>query len=118
MKSYVAAKIHGIRVTAKSVKYHGSIGVSRTLLDAVGIEPYEKVHVVNLTNGARWTTYAIPLDEEGAFSLNGGGARLGEHGDECVIMTYVQSPVFRGAPVIHLDDKNHIVTRLRYDAGT
>lgn len=114
MKTFVSAKLHGIRVTDKSVEYHGSVSICPKLLAAAGIEQYEQVHVVNLNNGNRWVTYAIE-GEIGAFTLNGGGARLGEIGDSCVVMTYdlllpLPAP-FRDAPlasVIFCDERNAI----------
>lgn len=120
MRTYVVAKLHGIHVTAKSVAYHGSIGIDRSLLAAVGIAPYEQVHVVNLNNGARWVTYALPLDEIGAFSLNGGGARLGELGDSCVVMAYAVSDGYEPAAVAHCGIDNRVTRTLHYevpDAG-
>ncbi len=114
MRTFVSGKIHGIRVTSKSVAYHGSVGLSRELLAAVEIQPFEQVHIVNLTTGSRWITYALPLDEPGAFSLNGGGARLGEVGDECVVMSFETRDTYRPAKVVHLNEHNAIKTRLEY----
>lgn len=96
LRSYVTAKIHGIAVTAASVEYHGSVTIAGELLDAAGIDPYERVFVVNLNNGARWDTYAIP-GAPGVFTLNGGSARLGVPGDRCVIMTYGLAEAAPGA---------------------
>jgi aspartate 1-decarboxylase len=115
MKTYVAAKIHGIRVTDKSVEYHGSVAICPELMAASGIEPYEQVHVINLTNGERWVTYAIESDTGGEFSLRGGGARLGEIGDSCVIITYRHESSFSGAKVIHVDERNVIREVMNYD---
>lgn len=107
-RTYVTAKLHGITVTAASVDYHGSVTIGGDLMTEVGIEPYEQVHVVNLSSGQRWVTYAIP----GAglvFELNGGGARLGVVGDRCVVMTYGQADRYPGARVVELADGNVVV---------
>jgi aspartate 1-decarboxylase len=117
VRTFVAAKIHDLRVTDKSVDYHGSISVAADLLDAAGIAPYEQVHVINLTNGARWVTYAIPAPA-GAFTLNGGGARLGEKGDRCVVLTYRQSAAFEGAAVVYCDGANGIRETFLYATPT
>lgn len=103
-------------VTDKSVRYQGSMGIDRNLLEASGIEAYECVDVVNLNTGARWTTYALPVDEEGACSLNGGAARLGEIGDCCIVMTYGLSTQFQGTTVVHCDgtSKNSISKTFQY----
>ena len=107
MRTFVAAKLHGIRVTDKAVRYHGSVSIAAELLAAAGIAPYEQVHVVNLANGQRWITYALPAPAR-TFTLNGGGARLGEIGDECVILTYRQEGAFSGAPIVFCDAQNAI----------
>jgi aspartate 1-decarboxylase len=114
LRTFVGAKIHGIRVTGKSVHYTGSVSISRALMEAASIVPYERVDVVNLNNGARWTTYALEAGE-GEFTLNGGGARLGEIGDPCVVMTYVTvDGRFPGANVVFCDARNRIDSRLHY----
>lgn len=113
MRCYVAAKLHGIQVTGKAVEYHGSVSVCPHLLRAAGIEPYEQVHVVNLSTGARWVTYALEGDP-GAFTLNGGGARMGEVSDRCVLMTFAFSPRFPGAWAVMVGPGNVPVERLRY----
>jgi aspartate 1-decarboxylase len=115
MKTFVSAKIHGIRVTDKSLKYHGSVSICPRLMQAAGIEEYEQVHLVNLSTGDRWVTYAIKA-EEGAFTLNGGGARLGEVGDECVILAYSTCEQFEPANVVFCDPSNRISELHRYGA--
>lgn len=118
MKTWVAAKLHGIRVTDASVDYEGSVSIDAGLMDAVGIEPFEQVHVVNLSTGGRWVTYALPaeLPESGVpqFTLNGGGARLGVAGDECVVMTYTVASEYRPAEVVYLNDANAITGERTY----
>jgi len=114
MRTWVAAKLHGITVTDASVRYHGSVGIDAALMDAAGIEPYEQVHVVNLSTGDRWVTYALPVEQPGAFTLNGGGARLGVPGDECVVMTYRTGVEFHPATVLFLDGDNRVTDRAVY----
>lgn len=114
MKTFVGAKIHGIRVTDKSVEYNGSVSVCQRLLAEAGMEAFERVDVVNLTTGARWTTYLLPDEQHGRFSLNGGGARLGEIGDQCVLMTWNEEESFSGAQVVFCDESNHIRERMSY----
>ena len=113
MRTFIASKIHGIRVTGKGVAYHGSVTVCRALLAAAGIQPYEQVHVVNLRNGARWITYALP-GEEGQFELNGGGARLGEIGDECIVLAYQTAATMKPASVVFVDERNRPADAMAY----
>jgi aspartate 1-decarboxylase len=116
MRTWVAAKLHGLRVTDKAVHYHGSVTIGADLLAAAGIQDFEQVHVVNLANGNRWVTYALP-GPEGAFTLNGGGARLGEVGDPCVVFTFQTGDTREPAPVVFTDETNRIVERVVYGPG-
>ena len=113
MRTFVVAKIHDLTVTDAHLRYIGSVTIDAHLLAAAGIDPYEQVDIVNLNNGARWTTYALPGDP-GVFTLNGGGARLGVIGDRCVVMTYRQAATFPGAHAIFCDGGNRIVRELDY----
>jgi aspartate 1-decarboxylase len=115
MKEYVHAKLHNIVVTGKSINYHGSVTICTALLSASGIEPYQKVDIVNLNTGGRWTTYAVP-GPKGSFELNGGGARLGELGDKCVVITYQSSESFQGAKVIFCNENNDPIESLDYES--
>lgn len=83
------SKIQGARVTRTLLHYQGSITVDAAVLEAAGIEHFEMVHVLNLNNGARAETYAIAGRRGGgAVELNGPAARLGQVGDEVVILSY------------------------------
>jgi aspartate 1-decarboxylase len=116
LRQFVTAKIHGVAVTDASVEYHGSVTVGAELLDAAGIQPYERVFIVNLSNGARWDTYALPGDIA-VFTLNGGSARLGVVGDHCVIMTFGFAEQEPGAAVVFCDDGNAVDDVTSYPAG-
>jgi aspartate 1-decarboxylase len=113
MKNFVGSKIHGIRVTRKSVDYNGSVSICPRLMAASNIEPYEQVHIINLNNGNRWVTYAIQ-GGNAEFCLNGGGARLGEIGDVCVVLTYVLLDKFSSALVIFCREGNDIASEITY----
>lgn len=117
LKQYVAAKLHNIAVTHKNITYHGSAGICRELMRAVGIEPYEAVHIANCRNGKRWTTYAIPEDENHSFKLNGAAGRLGEVGDECIVFTFMTCERYIPAKVICFEGctENKITDSFRYN---
>lgn len=87
MRTFLRAKIHGIKVTDKCLKYDGSQTLPPSLMKKANICKYEQVHVVNVTNGNRWITYAIE-GKEGECILNGAAARLGEVGDELIVLVY------------------------------
>jgi len=114
MKHWVSAKLHGISVTDKSVEYNGSVTICSELMKKAGIENHEKVQIVNLNNGNRWETYAL-AGESGVFSLNGGGARLGEVGDKCVIIAYRTRSAFLDFDVVFCGKDNFITHFIRYE---
>jgi len=87
MRVMLKGKIHRARVTDADIDYEGSITIDRKLMEAADILPYEQVHVLNINNGARLTTYAIE-GEQGEICLNGAAARLVVKGDIVIILAY------------------------------
>src|SRR5215475_15678149 len=76
------AKLHRATVTQADLEYEGSISIDQDLLDAAGILPHEQVDVLNINNGQRFTTYAIPAPRGShTFGINGAAARLAQKGD-------------------------------------
>jgi aspartate 1-decarboxylase len=91
LRTMLCAKLHGARVTDSNLEYRGSITIDRDLLDAVGILPFERVQVLNKSNGHRFTTYAIEgARGRGDVCVNGAAARLVSKGDELLILVYGQ----------------------------
>ncbi|MBE9168343.1 aspartate 1-decarboxylase [Pleurocapsales cyanobacterium LEGE 06147] len=85
------AKLHRVKVTEANVNYVGSITIDRDLMEKVGILPLEEVDVINLNNGKRWSTYAIPGEAgKGDICPNGGAALLCQPGDILIIIAYEQ----------------------------
>jgi aspartate 1-decarboxylase len=83
------AKLHRVKVTQANVNYVGSITIDRDLMDLVGLLPLEEVELVNLNNGKRWSTYALPGERgTGEICPNGGAALLCEPGDLLIIYAY------------------------------
>src|SRR5690606_31429996 len=84
------SKIHRATVTQADLNYVGSITIDQDILDAVGMLPNEKVHVVNNNNGARFETYIIAGERgSGVICVNGAAARLVQKGDIVIIISYV-----------------------------
>ena len=82
-------KIHRATVIQAEVDYVGSITIDAGLLEAAGIMEYEKVAVVDVTNGARLETYTIAGERgSGMICLNGAAAKLINKGDMVIIMAY------------------------------
>lgn len=83
------SKIHRARLTQCDLQYEGSLAIDTDILEAVNMFPYEKILVVNATNGQRLETYAIPAPRGSkVFCLNGAAARCGSVGDTVTIMAF------------------------------
>src|SRR6218665_81380 len=84
-------KIHRAAVTQCDLHYEGSISVDSALLERAGILDHEQVDVLNINNGQRFTTYAIPAPAgSGIIGVNGAAARLAQKGDLVIIIAYAR----------------------------
>jgi aspartate 1-decarboxylase len=82
-------KIHRATVTQADLHYVGSITVDADLLAAANLLPGEQVDVVDVTNGARLTTYAIAGEAgSGQVCINGAAAHLVHPGDIVILIAY------------------------------
>jgi aspartate 1-decarboxylase len=115
MITVLKSKIHRATVTDANLHYVGSITIDRDLLDAAGIFPYELVHIVNVNNGERFSTYAIEgVRGSKEICLNGAAARLVQKGDIVILITYqqmteAQMPTYEPT-VVFVDGQNNIVS--------
>jgi aspartate 1-decarboxylase len=116
MRTMLHSKIHRARVTGVHLDYEGSIAIDSALLKEADILPHEMVHVLNLNNGERFTTYAID-GEPGQVELRGAAARLAQQGDIVIILTYhqmVDEEAREYEPrVVYIDENNHIKKGVR-----
>lgn len=107
------SKLHRATVTQSDLDYEGSISIDRDLMDAAGILPHEQVDVLNINNGARFTTYAIEAPRGSkVIGVNGAAARLVQKNDKVIIVTFGQLPLAEASDwnpnVVLLDDGNLI----------
>nr|WP_221441540.1 aspartate 1-decarboxylase [Jiangella mangrovi] len=107
-------KIHRATVTQADLHYVGSVTVDEDLLDAADLLPGEQVDIVDITNGARLTTYAIAGPRgSGVIGINGAAARLVQPGDLVILISYalVGDAEARDLKprVVHVDAANRIV---------
>jgi len=119
-RTLLSAKIHNCTLTAANINYVGSISIDEVLLKKAGIFLYEQVQVVNIANGERFITYAIPAPaNSGAIELNGAAARLGVVGDRLIIMTYGQFTMEElkcySPTVVIVGEKNQLLEVRHYD---
>jgi len=116
MRTMLKSKIHRARVTGVHLDYEGSIAIDRDLLAEADILPHEQVHILNLNNGQRFTTYAIE-GEKGQVDLRGAAARLAQKGDIVIILTYCQMQDEEARSyeprVVYVDEKNRIKDEIR-----
>lgn len=105
------SKLHQMVVTEANLMYEGSITIDQDLLDAANLLPYEKVQVVNITNGSRLETYTIAGERgSGVCCLNGAAARLTQVGDRIIIISYAEMTPEEAKvhkPVVVVVDENN-----------
>ena len=114
IKKMLIGKIHRATVTGCDLNYSGSITIDQTLMYAAQINAWEQLQVVNLNNGERFETYAIPgKPGNGEILLNGAAARLAQPGDKLIIMSYgwlTPEEIQKLSPkIVLVDNDNHIV---------
>ena len=117
MRIMLKSKIHRVHVTDGNIDYEGSITIDKKLMAEADILPYEQVQVLNINNGARFSTYAIEGQEgSGEICLNGAAARLAVKGDTVIILSYChvsEEEAHNITPkLVYVDAKNAIVKGL------
>ncbi len=89
--SMFKSKLHQMKVTEANLMYEGSITIDEELLEMANILPYEKVSVVNITNGSRLETYTIPGKRGSRVCcMNGAAARLTQVDDRIIVISYAE----------------------------
>lgn len=83
------SKLHRVTVTHAELDYEGSCAIDDNLLRIGNIREYEQLHIYNITNGERFSTYAIRAEAgSGIISINGAAAHKASNGDLIIICTY------------------------------
>ena len=110
-------KIHRATVTQAELDYVGSITIDTDLLNASGIREYEQVQIVNINNGARFSTYTIAGEAgSGVICLNGAAARHVQVHDKIIIMCYAQLneiEVESHKPLVVFVDTNNKISQIK-----
>ena len=108
------SKIHRATVTEADINYIGSITIDEELIEAANISEWEKIEVLNITNGSRLETYVI-LGEKGSgeICINGAAAHLVNPGDLVILVTYKiieEEKISEHLPtIIHVNGENKII---------
>jgi aspartate 1-decarboxylase len=113
LATMLQAKLHRAHVTHSELEYEGSCAIDGHLLDTAGIREYQQIDIYNITNGERFTTYAIRAEENsGIISINGAAAHKAEPGDVIIIAAYLQLDQRELASykptLVYLDENNQI----------
>ena len=109
------SKIHRANVTEADLNYVGSITLDEDLMEAAGFIEFEKVQVLDITNGSRLETYIIKGQRDsGEVCINGAAAHLVHKGDLVIIVGYCQltaeESMFHKPKIIHLNSDNKITS--------
>lgn len=112
------AKIHRANVTQAELHYEGSCAIDGDLLDLAGIREYEQIHIYNVNNGERFSTYAIRADEgSGVISINGAAAHRAQPGDIIIICAYGvygEAEAAQHKPTLVYVDRQNKVTHTKH----
>jgi aspartate 1-decarboxylase len=110
------AKLHRVHVTHSELHYEGSCAIDEDLLDAADIKEYQQIDIYNITNGERFTTYAIRAQRgSGVISVNGAAAHKASPGDIIIIATYAmynEIELQKYHPLlVYVDEHNRIIAQ-------
>jgi aspartate 1-decarboxylase len=115
-RTMLKSKLHRVRVTHSELHYEGSCAIDDDLLDAADIREYQQIDIYNVTNGERFTTYAIRAQRgSGIISVNGAAAHKASPGDIIIIATYamyneIELQKFH-PQLVYVDEHNRIVAQ-------
>ncbi len=115
-RTMLLSKLHRVTVTHAELHYEGSCAIDDDLLDAADIREYQAVDIYNVTNGERFSTYAIRAERgSGVISVNGAAARKAAVGDMLIIAAFAQYnelELQRYEPkLVYVDARNRIVNQ-------
>ncbi len=110
------SKLHRVTVTHSELHYEGSCAIDETLMEAADIREYQQIDIYNVTNGERFTTYAIKAQRDsGVISVNGAAAHKANPGDIIIIATYAmfnELELQKFQPdLVYVNERNQIVGR-------
>ncbi len=114
MRILLKSKIHNAVVTEANINYEGSISIPENLMEEADIIEGEQVHVYNITNGARFITYAIK-DYDAKIAVNGAAAKLCFPGDRIIIVAFgvysEEESKNHKAKIVIVDNQNRIIKK-------
>ena len=115
-RTMLQAKLHRVRVTQSELHYEGSCAIDDDLLEASGIKEYQAIDIYNVTNGERFSTYAIRAERGSrTISVNGAAAHKADPGDILIIAAfsiYSELELQKYHPtLVYVDENNRIIEK-------
>ncbi len=112
-RTMLKSKLHRVRVTQSELHYEGSCAIDDTLLEAADIREYQQIDIYNVSNGERFSTYAIrAARDSGTISVNGAAAHKADPGDILIIAAfavYDERELEHYAPqLVYVDEANRV----------
>jgi aspartate 1-decarboxylase len=112
-RTMLKSKLHRVHVTHSELHYEGSCAIDENLLEAANISEYEQIHLYNVTNGERFSTYAILAQRgSGIISVNGAAAHKAAPGDIMIIASYANYSEIElqefSPQLVYVDNNNRI----------
>ncbi len=109
-------KIHRATVTEANLDYMGSLTLDENIMDAAGLKHYEKIQVLDITNGSRIETYVIPGERgSGEVCINGAATHLIHTGDLVIIVAYCQisdeESLYHQPKIVNVDTENRVLSQ-------
>jgi aspartate 1-decarboxylase len=113
-RTMLKSKLHRVTVTHAELHYEGSCAIDENLLEAADIREYQQIDIYNITNGERFSTYAIRAQRgSGVISINGAAAHKANPGDLIIIASYASYNDLElqkyHPDLVYVDSRNHII---------
>lgn len=116
-RTMLRSKLHRVTVTHAELNYEGSCAIDDDLLEAADILPFQQIDIYNVTNGERFSTYAIRAERgSGIISVNGAAARRAAPGDLLIIAAYTildEVELLAFAPTLVFVDADNLIVEQR-----
>ena len=121
-RTMLRSKIHRATVTGANLHYEGSVTIDADLMTRADILPHQEVTIWNVTNGERFSTYALPgRPGSGVVCINGAAAHKARQGDLVIIATFgsmTDAEARRWRPaIVFVDARNRPIERAHEEPG-
>lgn len=89
-RTMLKSKVQKLTVTETNLEYEGSLTLDEDLMKTADMKPFEQVHVYNISNGERFSTYLIKgAGNSGVAGVNGAAVHKAKKGDKLIVASFV-----------------------------